>query len=78
MATEPLLRAISELREELRRIDQVILMLQSLSGGRPRRGRPPKFMTPGTSTNGRRTQRKKASSAAPKRRKSTKKATPTA
>ena len=44
MAENRIMRAIVELRKELAHIDQVIRMLESLSAGRPRRGRPPKAL----------------------------------
>ena len=44
MAQDRIRRAIVELRKELAQIDQVIRMLESLSTGKPRRGRPPKVL----------------------------------
>ncbi len=44
MPESPIHRAIAELRKELVRLDQVIRMLETLSIGRPRRGRPPKIL----------------------------------
>ena len=44
MPDSPIHRAIVELRKELARLDQVIRMLETLSMGKPRRGRPPKVL----------------------------------
>ena len=44
MAENRIMRAIVELRKELTHIDQVIRMLETLSTGKPRRGRPPKAL----------------------------------
>jgi hypothetical protein len=44
MAENRIMRAIVELRKELAQIDQVIRMLETLSTGKPRRGRPPKAL----------------------------------
>ena len=44
MAGEPIYKAIQELRKELEHIDYVIQAVESLSAGRRRRGRPPKFL----------------------------------
>ena len=44
MADEPIMRAIKELRTELSRLDQVIKSIELLVAGKPRRGRPPKFL----------------------------------
>jgi hypothetical protein len=44
MAENRIMRAIAELRKELTQIDQVIRMLETLSTGKPRRGRPPKAL----------------------------------
>jgi hypothetical protein len=44
MSESPIHRAILELRKELARLDQVIRMLETLSIGKPRRGRPPKVL----------------------------------
>jgi hypothetical protein len=44
MAENRIVRAIAELRKELAHIDQVIRMLETLSNGKPRRGRPPKAL----------------------------------
>ena len=44
MAAEPIYKAIQELRKELERIDYVIHAVESLSEGKRRRGRPPKFL----------------------------------
>jgi hypothetical protein len=44
MAEDRIMRAIVELRKELAHIDQVIRMLETLSTGKPRRGRPPKAL----------------------------------
>lgn len=44
MAENRIMRAIAELRKELTQIDQVIRMLETLSAGKPRRGRPPKAL----------------------------------
>ena len=44
MAGEPIYKAIQELRKELERIDYVIQAIESLSDGKRRRGRPPKFL----------------------------------
>ncbi len=44
MAGEPIYKAIQELRKELARIDYVIQAVESLSEGKRRRGRPPKFL----------------------------------
>ena len=44
MPESPIHRAIVELRKELTRLDQVIQMLETLSNGKPRRGRPPKVL----------------------------------
>ena len=47
MAGEPIYKAIQELRKELEHIDYVIQAVESLSEGRRRRGRPPKFLAEG-------------------------------
>jgi len=57
MADEPIMRAIKELRKELSRLDQVIKSIELLVAGKPRRGRPPKFL-----------QEAKPTSTAPKKR----------
>ncbi len=44
MASEPIYNAIKVLREELERLNYVIRMLEGLAVGRPRRGRPPKYL----------------------------------
>ena len=44
MAGEPIYRAIHELRKELEHINYVIQAVESLSEGKRRRGRPPKFL----------------------------------
>ena len=44
MAENRIMRAIAELRKELTQIDRVIRMLEALSTGKPRRGRPPKAL----------------------------------
>lgn len=36
--------AIQDLRKRKQQIDQVILMLETLGTGKPRRGRPPKLL----------------------------------
>ena len=38
-----LARIIEELRQELRRLDYFISLLEGLAAGQKRRGRPPKF-----------------------------------
>lgn len=45
MSDDFIYRAIKHLREELRRVDYVIQSLESIAEGKPRRGRPPKFVT---------------------------------
>ena len=44
MTDRPIENAIVELRRELAQIDQVIKLLEMISVGKPRRGRPPKFI----------------------------------
>ena len=44
MTDRPIENAIVELRKELTQIDQVIKLLEMLAVGKPRRGRPPKFI----------------------------------
>jgi hypothetical protein len=44
MAGSRIARAIVDLRKELAHIDQVIRILETLSTGKPRRGRPPKAL----------------------------------
>jgi hypothetical protein len=44
MAENRIMRAIAELRKELAHLNQVIRMLETLSTGKPRRGRPPKAL----------------------------------
>ena len=62
MASEPIYNAIKVLREELERLNHVIRMLESLAVGRPRRGRPPKYLAElrASSTGGKRKRRKAA------------------
>ncbi|HYM10660.1 MAG TPA: hypothetical protein VEU62_08005 [Bryobacterales bacterium] len=36
---------VKQLREEMRIIDRVIATLEQIATGRPRRGRPPKFLS---------------------------------
>ena len=43
MDTATLARIIEELRQELRRLDYFISLLEGLAVGKKRRGRPPKF-----------------------------------
>ena len=38
-------KAIQDLQKRKHQIDQVILMLETLGTGKPRRGRPPKLLT---------------------------------
>ena len=45
MTDRPIENAIVELRRELAQIDQVIKMLETIAIGKPRRGRPPKFIS---------------------------------
>ncbi len=45
MTDRPIEKAIVELRRELAQIDQVIKMLETIATGKPRRGRPPKFIS---------------------------------
>ena len=45
MTIRPIENAIVELRRELAQIDQVIKMLETIATGKPRRGRPPKFIS---------------------------------
>ena len=54
--------AIKVLRKELERLNHVIRMLESLAAGRPRRGRPPKYLAElrASSTEGKRKRRKAA------------------
>ena len=44
MANEYLYEAIKQLREEQKRVDQIIKNLEALASGKPRRGRPPKVL----------------------------------
>jgi hypothetical protein len=44
MAENRIMRAIAELRKELAHLNQVIRMLETLSTGKPRRGRPPEAL----------------------------------
>ncbi len=36
--------AINQLRQELKQIEQIIHLLETLASGKPRRGRPPKIV----------------------------------
>ena len=44
MVSEPIYKAIKELRAELTRIDHIIAAVEAMADGKPRRGRPPKFI----------------------------------
>lgn len=44
MATDPIHDAIQALRSDLARVDHAIQVIESLALGKPRRGRPPKFL----------------------------------
>ena len=44
MAEEPIHNAIRALRSDLARVDHAIRVIESLALGKPRRGRPPKFL----------------------------------
>ena len=62
MASEHIYNAIKVLREELERLNYVIRMLEGLAVGRPRRGRPPKYLAEITASalGGKRKRRKAA------------------
>ncbi len=45
MDEKALSSAIIELRKQKAYLDQVILMLETIGTGKPRRGRPPKFLS---------------------------------
>ena len=45
MAEEPIHSAIRALRGDLARVDHAIRVIESLALGKPRRGRPPKFLS---------------------------------
>ena len=44
MAADPIHNAIQALRGDLARVDHAIQVIESLALGKPRRGRPPKFL----------------------------------
>ncbi len=44
MAADPIHNAIQALRSDLARVDHAIRVIESLALGKPRRGRPPKFL----------------------------------
>ena len=44
MSSDLIYQAIKELRQELTRLDQIIKSLEGVVSGKPRRGRPPKFL----------------------------------
>ncbi len=44
MADDPIYNAIQALRSDLSRVDHAIQVIESLALGKPRRGRPPKFL----------------------------------
>jgi hypothetical protein len=44
MAEDPIYNAIQALRSDLARVDHAIQVIESLALGKPRRGRPPKFL----------------------------------
>ncbi len=52
MTDRPIENAIVELRKELTQIGQVIKMLETIAAGKPRRGRPPKFIAEALKTGG--------------------------
>ncbi len=44
MEEDPIYNAIQALRSDLARVDHAIQVIESLALGKPRRGRPPKFL----------------------------------
>ena len=44
MVQDPIYNAIQALRSDLARVDHAIRVIESLALGKPRRGRPPKFL----------------------------------
>ncbi len=44
MVQDPIYNAIQALRSDLARVDHAIQVIESLGLGKPRRGRPPKYL----------------------------------